>query len=53
MMEYTAEQLDLLQRLLEAAQAGECPDRTCNICQKKWATIEGAKQVIAKATGGD
>lgn len=39
-------QFRLLKRLLKAAEIGECPDKSCLICQEKQSTIEEAKSYI-------
>lgn len=32
--------------LIVAATTGECPDRTCPMCVKKWATVNRAREFL-------
>ncbi len=37
----------LIEDLVEAVKTGECPDRTCPRCAKKWATVTRARELLA------
>lgn len=40
-------EMELFERLLNAAKAGECPDPNCKICKDKWETIAEAESFLA------